>query len=84
MIRALALAAAASLTSCAAIPRPSTPAPAPLPPCVGAVIVAEHGQALGCDATPPQRIDETGATRETCDRDGGTFEAPDVCRDLDY
>jgi hypothetical protein len=85
MNRAVLVALALVATGCAAaVPRPSTPAPPQLAPCPGLVVTVEHGAPIGCDVTPPQRIDETGTTRAQCADAGGRYVEPSTCRGLDY
>ena len=62
---------------------------ATLAPCVGSVVTVHGDDPVGCDLTPPQRLDITGITIAECDDMGGepialTPTAPVVCEGVSY
>ena len=73
--------AAAVLSACAPA---CVPGPSHLAPCTGAVVTVRGDDPIGCDVTPPQRLDVLEVSRLECDDMGGTFVAPDTCERVDY
>jgi hypothetical protein len=60
-----------------------------LAPCPGTVVTVHGSDPVGCDLTPPQRLDITGLTIDQCDHAGGepialTIDGPITCEGVDY
>ena len=55
-----------------------------LEPCESPVVTVWRDDPIGCDVTPPQRLDVIDVSRADCDDMGGTYVAPATCRGVDY